>query len=384
MDFLLDYGSFLLKAVTVVVAIIFVVGTIISLKQRSKSGSAEGHLVIKKLNDELDDYKEDLEIELYSEAELKLMDKERKKAEKEKEKAEKKRVKEKVKEAKNAAKTEEKSELLAADDEAEVEDEMAEGDEPEDRKKRVYVLDFNGDVQASETELLRHEITAVLTMASAQDEIVLRLESPGGMVHSYGFAASQLARIRNKQIPLTICVDHVAASGGYMMASIANKIVAAPFAVVGSIGVVATLPNFNKVLKKYDVDYEQFTAGEYKRTVTMFGENTTKAKEKFQADLEDTHVLFKQHINQYRPDLNVEDVATGEIWYGSQALAKGLIDEVGTSDDYIVEACKNADVYSVRYEFKKTLQEKLGLAAQAGVEKAALRIFTLIQRKNVM
>jgi serine protease SohB len=244
------------------------------------------------------------------------------------------------------------------------------------------VLDFNGDIQASETELLRHEITAVLTMASTQDEIVLRLESPGGMVHSYGFAASQLARIRNKNIPLTICVDHVAASGGYMMATIANKIVAAPFAIVGSIGVVATLPNFSKVLKKYDIDYEQFTAGEYKRTVTMFGENTQKAKDKFQADLEDTHVLFKQHISQYRPELKVEEVATGEIWYGTQALGKGLIDAVGTSDDYLVEACKDADVYSVRYEFKKTLQERLGLAAQKGVEKAVLRMMSAVQRHS--
>jgi serine protease SohB len=372
-DFLLEYAAFLLKAVTVVAAIVFVIGSIVSLKQRYKSGPG-GHLVVKKLNDELDDFKEDLEIELYSEAELKLMDKERKKAEKAKDKAEKQRLKEKAKQAKHA-------------DEQEADDEASGAQEPEDegddeRKKRVYVLDFNGDIQASETELLRHEITAVLTMASTQDEIVLRLESPGGMVHSYGFAASQLARIRNKNIPLTICVDHVAASGGYMMATIANKIVAAPFAIVGSIGVVATLPNFSKVLKKYDIDYEQFTAGEYKRTVTMFGENTQKAKDKFQADLEDTHVLFKQHISQYRPELKVEEVATGEIWYGTQALGKGLIDAVGTSDDYLVEACKDADVYSVRYEFKKTLQERLGLAAQKGVEKAVLRMMSAVQRHS--
>lgn len=369
MDFLLEYAAFLLKAVTVVAAIVFVIGSIVSLKQRYKSGPG-GHLVVKKLNDELDDFKEDLEIELYSEAELKLMDKERKKAEKAKDKAEKQRLKEKAKLAKHA-------------DEQETDNEQASEDEGGDeRKKRVYVLDFNGDIQASETELLRHEITAVLTMASTKDEIVLRLESPGGMVHSYGFAASQLARIRNKNIPLTICVDHVAASGGYMMATIANKIVAAPFAIVGSIGVVATLPNFSKVLKKYDIDYEQFTAGEYKRTVTMFGENTQKAKDKFQADLEDTHVLFKQHISQYRPELKIEEVATGEIWYGTQALGKGLIDAVGTSDDYLVDACKDADVYSVRYEFKKTLQERLGLAAQKGVEKAVLRMMSAIQRHS--
>lgn len=374
MDFLIEYGMFLLKSITVVAAIVFVIGSLVSLKQRHKA-PADGHLVVKKLNDELEDYKEDLEIALYSEAELKLLDKERKKTEKAKEKEEKKRLKEKSKETKEQL-TEKTAEDKESDSEAEVEDH-----EPE-RKKRVFVLDFNGDVAASETELLRQEITAVLTMATAQDEVLLRLDSPGGMVHSYGFAASQLARIRNKNIPLTICVDHVAASGGYMMATLANKIVAAPFAIVGSIGVVATLPNFNKVLKRHDIDYEQFTAGEYKRTVTMFGENTDKAKEKFQADLEDTHQLFKQHISQYRPDLQVEEVATGEIWYGQQALGKGLIDAIGTSDDCIVDACKDADVYSVRYEFKKSLQERFGIAIQARLEKSALRLASLMLRQT--
>ncbi|WP_419810839.1 protease SohB [Bacterioplanoides sp.] len=344
MEFLVEYGAFLLKAITIVVSILIVVGGIISLSARPKS-QADGELVIKKLNDELEDHKEQLEDAILDKELLKKMAKDKKKDDKQKEKS-----------AKKAAKT--KTE-----------------DEPEE-KKRVFVLDFDGDIKASEVELLRHEISAILTMASPKDEVVVTLESGGGMVHSYGLASSQLQRIRDKNIPLTVCVDKVAASGGYMMACLADKVVAAPFAIIGSIGVVAQLPNFNRLLKKHDVDFELFTAGEYKRTVTMFGHNSAKAKEKFQSDLEDTHELFKDHVALYRKDLNVEAVATGDIWYGQQALENGLIDEVGTSDQYLMNACDESDVFTVRYEYKKTLQEKLGIAVQQGAESAFTRLLT--------
>lgn len=345
MEFLIEYGAFLLKAITIVVAILIVVGGIISLSAKQK-GTNDGDLVVKKLNEELDDHKEQLEEVLLDKEALKQQEKDKKKEEKEKAKAAKKSAKEKKE------------------------------DDNEEQRKRVFVLDFDGDIKASDVDLMRQEITAVLTMATKDDEIVVTLESGGGMVHSYGLASSQLERIRAKGIPLTVCVDKVAASGGYMMACLADKIVAAPFAIIGSIGVVAQLPNFNRLLKKYDVDFEMFTAGEYKRTVTMFGHNSAKAKDKFQSDLEDTHELFKQHVGQYRKDLNVESVATGDIWYGQQALENGLIDEIGTSDDYLVSACDNADVYTVRYEYKKSLQEKLGIAVQAGVESAMTKLLT--------
>lgn len=347
MEFLAEYGAFLLKVATIVVAILIVVGGIVSLSSRQKSHS-EGELVVKKLNEELEDHKDQLEDALLDKELLKQMAKDRKKEEKNKEKA-----------AKKAAKSKQDN-----------------SDEAEADGKRVFVLDFDGDIKASEVELLRHEISAVLTMARPQDEVVVTLESGGGMVHSYGLASSQLQRIRDKGIPLTVCVDKVAASGGYMMACLANKIVAAPFAIIGSIGVVAQLPNFNRLLKKNDVDFELFTAGEYKRTVTMFGHNSAKAKDKFQSDLEETHELFKGHVSQHRPDLNVEAVATGDIWYGQQALENGLIDQIGTSDQYLVDACNDADVYTVRYEYKKSLQEKLGIAVQRGVESAFTRLLT--------
>ncbi|MFC3680076.1 protease SohB [Bacterioplanoides pacificum] len=350
MEFLTEYGAFLLKAITIVIAILIVVGGIVSIGARQKS-SNEGELSIKKLNDELEEHKEQLEDALLDKQLLKQMAKEKKKEDKEKEKT-----------AKKAAKN--KAE-----------------DSPAAAAKRVFVLDFDGDIKASDVDLLRQEITAVLTLAQASDEVVVTLESGGGMVHSYGLAASQLQRIRDKGIPLTVCVDRVAASGGYMMACLADKIVAAPFAIIGSIGVVAQLPNFNRLLKKHDVDFELFTAGEYKRTVTMFGHNSAKAKDKFQSDLEDTHELFKGHVARYRKTLNVEAVATGDIWYGQQALENGLIDQIGTSDDYLVAACENAEVFSVRYEYRKTLQEKLGMAVQGGVEAALTRMLTAAQNR---
>ena len=239
--------------------------------------------------------------------------------------------------------------------------------EAKTRKKnnqKVYVLDFKGDMAASAVEILREEITLILATAKAgRDRVVLRLESPGGMVHGYGLAAAQLVRLRDAGFNLTICVDKVAASGGYMMACIANEIVSAPFAVLGSIGVVAQVPNFNRLLKEHNVDFELYTAGQYKRTVTMFGENTEEGKAKFEEELQQTHVLFKHFVEKYRPQLNVEKVATGEHWYGQDALDLNLVDKLQTSDEYLLSLLTQHDVYLIQTRRKPTLGEKLGLQA---------------------
>lgn len=235
------------------------------------------------------------------------------------------------------------------------------------RKKnnqKIYVLDFKGDVQASAVENLREEITLILATAkSGRDRVVVRLESPGGMVHGYGLAAAQLVRLRDAGFHLTICVDKVAASGGYMMACIASEIISAPFAVVGSIGVVAQVPNFNRLLKEHNIDFELYTAGQYKRTVTMFGENTEEGKAKFEEELQQTHALFKHFVEKYRPQLNVEKVATGEYWYGEDALSLNLVDKLQTSDEYLLSLLPQHDVYAIQTRRKPTLGEKLGLQA---------------------
>lgn len=369
MEFLAEYGAFLLKTLTIVVSIIILVAGIAAVGGKQKQNS-DGQITINKVNDDLNEYKETLESSLFEKEELKALEKARAKADKEKAKAEKAKAKALAKKN-NKSGSQNDANLASAEETTEKEP-----------KKRVFVLDFDGDIKASAADLMREEITAVLTMARKQDEIVVRLESGGGMVHSYGLASSQLQRIKDKGIPLTICIDMVAASGGYMMACIADKIVAAPFAIVGSIGVVAQLPNFHRLLKKNDVDFEMFTAGEYKRTVTMFGENTDKAKDKFREDLEETHVLFKNHVSRFRPSVNIDEVATGDTWYGQEALNNNLIDQLGTSDDYLVNACAEADVFEVTYEFKKSLQEKLGLAVQMGIEKAATRFLTVLNVQN--
>lgn len=231
--------------------------------------------------------------------------------------------------------------------------------ESRDHEKKIFVVDFLGDIKASAVENLREEITAVLTIATPQDEVVVRVESPGGIVHGYGLAASQLLRVREKQIPLTVCVDKVAASGGYLMSCTANKVLCAPFAIVGSIGVVAQVPNLHKVLKKFDVDYKEYTAGEYKRTVSLLGEITEKGEEKFKEQLEDTHILFKDFVSKYRPNMNLAEVATGEYWYGEQAVKKGLVDEIRTSDDYLFELSEKHQIVKVKFEHHESLSEKL-------------------------
>jgi serine protease SohB len=226
-------------------------------------------------------------------------------------------------------------------------------------RPKLFVLDFEGDIRASEVETMRDEVTALLSVAEPQDEVLMKLDNSGGMVHEHGLAASQLQRIKDANLNFTISVDKVAASGGYMMACVADKIVAAPFAIVGSIGVLAQLPNFHRLLDKVGVDWEQHTAGEYKRTVTMFGENGEKEREKLKLELQETHVLFRDFVAEHRPKLDIDKVSTGEHWYGKQALELNLVDELVTSDEYLINALEEFDIYEISMEIKQGLQDKL-------------------------
>ncbi|AIZ32586.1 protease SohB [Pseudomonas parafulva] len=339
MEFLAEYASFLAKTATLVIAILVILSGIANLrgKGRRKPG---GQLQVTRLNTFYKDLRERLETGLFEKAELKALRKQQAKAEKQ----------------------------------------VKKGKANPQEKGRVYVLDFDGDIKASATESLRNEITALLTLATPQDEVVLRLESGGGLVHSYGLAASQLARIRQAGIPLTVCIDKVAASGGYMMACIGDKIVSAPFAVLGSIGVVAQLPNVNRLLKKHDIDFEVLTAGEYKRTLTVFGENTEKGREKFQEDLDVTHQLFKDFVARYRPQLHIDEVATGEVWLGVAALNRKLVDELSTSDEYLSTRAREANLFHVHFAERKSLQERIGVAASGAVEKALIGLLSKLGR----
>ena len=232
-------------------------------------------------------------------------------------------------------------------------------------RPRVFVLDFHGDLRASRVAGLREEVTAILTLATPDDEVVVRLENPGGTVNDQGLAASQLLRVRQRGVPLTVCVDTVAASGGYMMACVANRIVAAPFAVVGSIGVVAQVPNFYRLLDRVGVDVEQFTGGEFKRTVTMFGENTEADRAKLTEQIHETHDLFKNFVGEHRPQVDLGTVATGEYWYGTRALELNLVDELATSDDYLLAARDRADLFEVEFSVPLSRVRRLTAAAQS-------------------
>lgn len=355
LEFLTEFGLFVAKAVTLVVAILIVLSAIISAAHKNKGEQEpEGELRVKRLNDVYRKLHESVRAKMLGTQARKAWEKRQKKQHKAEQKEEKK-----------------KANLKSEDP------------EPRDRP-RVFVLDFDGDIKASETDSLRKCITAVLGVAdSERDEVVVRLESGGGMVHSYGLAAAQLDRIQVKGLSLTVCVDKVAASGGYMMACVADRIVASPFAILGSIGVVAQLPNFHRLLKKNDVDVEILTAGEHKRTLTVFGENTEKGRKKFQEDLEDTHVLFKDYVSERRPGLDVSAVATGDIWFGRRALEVNLIDEIKTSDEYLIEACERADVISISYRPKRSLPEKLGLAASGALEHTVMRLLSVFRNQKI-
>ena len=321
LEFVYEYGLFFAKTVTWIIAIMVVVGSITSLARQMRESQGGDRLEIRHLNRRYEDMGDALNDELLDDAQRKQIEKDRKARDKADAKA--------AKKGQRSPRT------------------------------RVFVLKFEGDLAASAVDELREEITALLQVAKPEDEVLLRLQSEGGMVHSYGLAASQLVRIRDHGLRLTIAVDMVAASGGYMMVCVAHRIIAAPFAILGSIGVVAQLPNFNRLLKKHEVDFELHTAGDHKRTLTLFGENTEAAREKFRQELEDTHLLFKRFVSDYRPQLKMDKVATGEHWFGRQALELKLVDDLRTSDDFLLERSKDADLYTVEFKPRRSLPERL-------------------------
>ncbi|AHE66798.1 protease SohB [Legionella oakridgensis] len=303
MEFLAEYGLFALKTFTLVIAVLLLMAGIFSLGRKPKP-----KLEITSLNKHWDDIKQRMQKEIFN-----------KKPEKEK----------------SQHKKEKKS------------------------KPSLYVLDFNGDVKASQVDQFRDEISAILAVIKQDDEIVVRLESPGGAVNAYGLAASQLQRIRDKNIPLTVCIDKIAASGGYLMACVANHIIAAPFAIIGSIGVVAQLPNFHRWLKKNDIDIELLTAGEYKRTLTLFAENTEKGRQKFKEELEQIHQSFRGYVLANREQLDIEKVATGEHWLAQDAFDLHLVDTLKTSDEYLCEKMTAFNCFKITMHGKQSLAAKL-------------------------
>ena len=321
-EFLAEYGLFLLKVVTVAMAIVVVI--VIAAAEGRKAGH------------------EGLEVESIN------------------------------KKYKGMASVLRKAVMQKSDQKKEAKEEKKR--EKADAKKsssrpKSFVIDFKGDLKASGVPSLREEVTAILDVATADDEVIVRLENHGGVVHEHGLAASQLARIRDRDIRLSICVDKVAASGGYLMACVASKIYVAPFAILGSIGVLAQIPNFNRLLDSHGVDFEQITAGKYKRTVTMFGENTDEDRAKLKEELEEVHGLFKSAVSTYRPDLDLDKVATGEHWYGSRALELGLADEIKTSDELLTELAADRELFRVAYHIKQPLQKRIMASIDSTLEK---------------
>ena len=320
MELLFNIGSFGLKLLLVVAAIMLIVSFVGSLIQRSK-GPSVGQVTVTPVHEHYRELSATIRRAIFARKEWKAEEK----ARKEKAKSEKRQS----------------------------------GESSLEKRPKVFLLEFHGGLTASEVADLREQISAILPVVTSKDEVVVRLESSGGLVHNYGLAASQLARLREKGIPLTVCVDKIAASGGYLMACVANNLFAAPFAIVGSIGVVAMFPNFYRLLQKFDVDYMELTAGEYKRTVSMLGKVTEKGRQKFEEELEETHELFKSFITKFRPNLEMDRIATGEHWYGSQAVDLKLIDAIITSDDYIMSKAEEYEVYRVEYQAPKSVKEKL-------------------------
>ena len=326
-DFLLDVASFVAKAAVIAFVALLIIGAIAQAVQKQKP--RKGQLLVDKLSEDLRDGVQQLQLDLLDKKQRKKVKKDLKKQHKQ---------------------------------------------QAGEQRKRLFVIDFNGSMDAREVDSLKREVNAIVSVAQPGEQVLVRLESGGGVVHGYGLGAAQLQRLREAELEVIVSVDKVAASGGYMMAAVAHKIQAAPFAIIGSIGVLAQMPNFHRWLKKHDVDFEQVTAGEYKRTLTIFGENTDAGRDKFKDELENIHRQFKAHISQYRPQIDIEKVATGEYWTAQEAINYGLVDELTTSDGWLLAHRDSHDMFLVRYVTKKNLGERMGRNVSA----------LLLQLKNLV
>lgn len=343
-DWLADFGMFMAQLLLLVA----IIGLIVALLARARGGAAERtRLRIDELNATRDHRRRRLTLAASEPGVRKQLLKRFRRDDKAKAKEEKAKAKEEK-----------------------VKQENGKQEQDDARQPVAWLIDFHGDMRASGTGRLAEEVSALIEAAGQGDEVIVRLESAGGLVHAYGLAAAELDRLRDAGLTTTVCIDKVAASGGYLMACGADQLRAAPLAVLGSIGVVAQVPNVHRLLKRHDIDVEVLTAGRYKRTLTVLGENSDEGREKFIEDLEGVHELFKRHVSERRPALDIEAVATGETWYGREALEKGLIDALGTSEAYLAERMRECRVLHLRLEPKRSFSEKMGSAVALGVERA--------------
>ena len=334
MEILIEYLIFLLKVFTIALAI--TLPLLIMIGSTKGKSQPKGTLSIVNLSDKFEEMGNAVKGSLMNAKELKKFNKDLSKDKKKKDKAEK--------------------------------------------EDTVFVLNFNGDIQASEVEKLKQEINAILLSDSDCKEVVLRVESGGGSAYAYGLCAAELKRLVDNDINLTVCIDKVAASGGYLMSCVASKIIAAPWAIVGSIGVIAQLPNFHRLLQKNSIDFEMHTAGAFKRTLTTLGENTEEGREKFKSDLEDLHIIFKNFVKEQRPQVDTDIVATGEVWQGEEAVKVGLVDSLETSDNYLVNLSKEAKLFEIEFVEKKNLSERFAFSMQLIVEKSVIKFYDLLNR----
>ena len=333
-ELLIEYCFFLLKVITITFIIVIPILMIVS-SSRHKTMGDKGQLIIKNLSEKFESMGTSVR---GSQMDTKTY----KKFIKEKEKKRKQNIKKKNKSSK--------------------------------QKAAVYVLNFKGDVMASDHDKLKQEINAILASKTSCKEVVLKVESGGGSAYAYGLCAAELKRLVDNKIKLTVCIDKVAASGGYLMSCVASKIIAAPWALVGSIGVIAQMPNIHRLLKDNLIDFEMHTAGQFKRTLTVFGENTEEGRQKFISELEDLHIVFKDFVKENRPNVDAMKVSTGEVWQGQKALALGLIDAIQTSNDYLLNLSDKFNLYEVEYHEKKSLGDRLAYGTQAFIDQLILRV----------
>lgn len=173
--------------------------------------------------------------------------------------------------------------------------------------------------------------------------IVLRVDSPGGTVA----ASEEIATyVKECEKPVVVSVGDVGASGAYMISSQADSIWANPGSSVGSIGVIAQIPNVSGLLDMVGVEFQTFTAGEYKDAGSAYRDLTKEEEALIQGEVEEAYDQFIDIVAEGRglERAKVEELAIGWTWSGVRAKELGLVDEVGTYRDALEDAAERGGI----------------------------------------
>ncbi|HIQ50372.1 MAG TPA: signal peptide peptidase SppA [Nautiliaceae bacterium] len=233
------------------------------------------------------------------------------------------------------------------------------------KKKSVVIYELKGPIvnyEQTESIYLQKVLSDLDSIEENYDGIILKIDSPGGDAYSTKKIAERIKEI-NKKIPIVACIDQIATSGAYWLASSSDYIVADDFSIVGSIGVYASYLEFTGLMEKLGVKYNRIVFGKYKDILSPFKNLTEEERKLIERKINYIYEYFVKEVAKNR-GLNYsfvkEKIATGEFFFGYEAKELNLVDAIGD-----LETCKkkmahflNTSIDNIKFQTMKGYYEK--------------------------